>query len=88
LTQFVEPDLAAFGLAPPRATITVRDGGETKIALGDRNPPLTAVYVQVLPAPDVVLVGSIVKWEVDKIAALISRETVQTAEEADPTVPR
>lgn len=71
LTQFVEADLGAFGLAPPRGSIVLRGKEEATILLGDRNPPLTALYVQVLPAPDIVLVGSVLLWEYDKLLAEI-----------------
>lgn len=71
LTQFVEGDLGAFGLAPPRGSIVLRGAQEATIVIGDRNPPLTALYVQVLPAPDIVLVGSVLLWEYDKLLAEI-----------------
>jgi hypothetical protein len=75
LTRLVvidDPNLnrAEFGLAPPRALITVRDGEVHSIALGDRNPPLTALYVQVMPSSNIELVGAVLLWEFDKLAAL------------------
>jgi hypothetical protein len=88
LTQFVESDLAAFGLQPPRATLALRDGGETRLAFGDRNPPLTALYVQVLPAPDIAVVGSVVQWELDKLVAFVDREAGQAAHETGSPVRR
>lgn len=84
LTRLVvidEPDLnlAEFGLAPPRARVTLRDGGDRTItlALGDRNPPLTALYVQVLPGTNIVLAGAVLLWEFDKLVALSKTPPVQ-----------
>ncbi|HZR80144.1 MAG TPA: DUF4340 domain-containing protein [Candidatus Binatia bacterium] len=74
LTHFVESDLAAFGLDPPRGEVVLRDRGETHLSLGDRNPALTALYVRIAPSPDVVLAGSIVHWEFDRLADMVARE--------------
>ena len=63
-------ELSEFGLAPPRAFVTVRDGDVHSIALGDRNPPLTALYVQVMPSSNIELVGAVLLWEFDKLVAL------------------
>jgi Domain of unknown function (DUF4340) len=62
--------LEDFGLAPPRAMVTIRDGRGFVFAIGDRNPPLTALYVQVLPSTNIELVGSVLLWEFDKLVAL------------------
>jgi len=85
LTRLVvidEPDLdrAEFGLAPPRAIVTIRDGRVTSIALGDRNPPLTALYVQVLPEANIALVGSVLLWEFDKLVALSKTPPIEPRE--------
>ena len=89
LTQFVESDLAPFGLAPPLGKVTIRaDGRETAIAIGDRNPALTALYVQLLPAPDVVLVGSVVYWEFEKLVGSVRREAERADEGAEAAVAR
>ena len=82
LTRLVvidEPDanLAEFGLAPPRAVITIRDGKDLALAVGDRNPPLTALYVQVLPNSDIVLAGAVLLWEFDKLVALSKIQPVE-----------
>lgn len=61
---------AEFGLDPPRARLVLQDGKEVSLAIGDRNPPLTGLYVQVLPSPKIVLVGAVLLWEFDKLAAL------------------
>lgn len=73
LTQFVENDPGAFGLAPPRGSVALRGATAAEIRFGDRNPPLTALYVQVFPAPDVVLVGSVLLWEYDKLLGEVRR---------------
>lgn len=88
LTRLVEiagPDirLADFGLAPPRAAVTVRDGSGFSFAIGDRNPPLTALYVQVLPSSKIQLVGSVLLWEFDKLVALIKALPVEQREPTD-----
>jgi hypothetical protein len=66
-----------FGLDPPRALVSIRDGDVWSFALGDRNPPLTALYVQVLPETNIVLVGSVLLWEFDKLVALAKAQPVE-----------
>jgi hypothetical protein len=89
LTQFVESDLVPFGLAPPLGKVTIRaDGREATIAVGDRNPALTALYVQLLPDPAVVLVGSVVYWEFDKLVGSVRREAERADEGAEAAVAR
>lgn len=72
LEQVADPgaSLAEFGLDPPRATVVITADGEKRIAIGERNPALTGLYVQVAPDPHVLLVGAILQWELDKLAAL------------------
>lgn len=79
------PDVAAkdFGLDPPRAMVTIRDGRGIVLAIGDRNPPLTALYVQVLPSPTIELVGSVLLWEFDKLVALTRTLPVEQVERTD-----
>ena len=82
LTRLVvidEPDLsrAQFGLDPPRAVVTMRGDQEIAIAIGDRNPPLTALYVQLLPRTNIVLVGAVLLWEFDKLATLARTQPVE-----------
>ncbi|MBY0277940.1 DUF4340 domain-containing protein [Candidatus Binatia bacterium] len=88
LTRLVEiagPDvrLADYGLEPPRAAVTVRDGRGILFAIGDRNPPLTALYVQVFPSANIELVGSVLLWEFDKLVALIKTLPVEQREPTD-----
>jgi len=82
LTRLVvidEPDqnLAEFGLEPPRAVVTIRGGKEVTLALGDRNPPLTALYVQILPGTNIVLAGAVLLWEFDKLVVLSKTQPVE-----------
>jgi hypothetical protein len=76
--------LSEFGLDPRRGEIVVRNGDEAKIAIGDRNPPLTGLYVQVLPGPSVVMVGAVLLWEFDKLVALAPREPIWPSKETGP----
>lgn len=72
-----DANLAEFGLAPPRAIVTIRDGRVLSLAIGDRNPPLTALYVQILPEANITLVGSVLLWEFDKLVALSKTQPVE-----------
>lgn len=88
LTRLVEisgPDvrLPDYGLDPPRAAVTVRDGRGIMFAIGDRNPALTALYVQVFPSANIQLVGSVLLWEFDKLVALIKTLPVEQREPTD-----
>lgn len=75
--------LKDFGLDPPRAMVTIRDGRGFVFAIGDRNPPLTALYVQVLPSTNIELVGSVLLWEFDKLVALTKTLPVERRERTD-----
>lgn len=72
-----------FGLDPARAVVTIRDGRTLGFAIGDRNPPLTALYVQVLPSTKIELVGSVLLWEFDKLVALTKTLPVERRERTD-----
>ncbi len=63
-------DLADHGLDPPQSAveITRRDAPPVVLLVGRRNPPSTAVYVQLGPGGPVVLTGALLLWELDKIA--------------------
>jgi hypothetical protein len=84
LVEIGERPLAEFGLDPPRGQVILRNGGEVKIAIGDRNPPLTGLYVQVLPGPSVVMVGAVLLWEFDKLVALARREPIGPSKQTGP----
>jgi hypothetical protein len=61
-------DLADHGLDPPQAIVDLeRTGGDTiSVRIGNRNPPATAVYVQVGPSDHVTLTGALILWEIEK----------------------
>jgi hypothetical protein len=76
----VPTNLGDYGLDPPQRSITVtmrsgqpqgRGAGEATASLtllvGDRNPAWTGVYARVPPADRVVLIGSVLVWELDKL---------------------
>ena len=69
-------NLAEFGLDPPQGEIVLAsaDRKELRILLGDRNPPLTGLYVEVMPGGNVTLVGAVLRLELEKLAALASAE--------------
>ena len=61
--------LSEFGLQPPVARIMLQVEGEgTKtLTLGKNNPVQTSLYAQVNDAPQVVLVGSVIMWDMRKL---------------------
>lgn len=75
LTQFVDQDPAAFGLERPRGSFALGGDSGVRVDIGDRNPTLTAVYLRLPPQPDVVLVGSVLLWEWDKLLGAARRST-------------
>lgn len=61
--------LADFGLQPPAARIMIEVEGEGRriLALGENNPVQTSLYAQINENPQVVLVGSVVTWDMRKL---------------------
>ncbi len=61
--------LSEFGLDPPLARIVLEVQGEgTRIlAMGKNNPVQTSLYAQINEAPQIVLVGSVVVWDLRKL---------------------
>jgi hypothetical protein len=63
--------LGDYGLAPPARWVGVRLTGRplVRLELGASNPAGTAVYARRPPPADtgILLVGSIVQWEIDKV---------------------
>lgn len=61
---------ADYGLGPdaPRLEVSA-EGGPPVLALelGQHNPSETGVYARVVGRPEVVLIGSLLRWEVDKL---------------------
>jgi hypothetical protein len=67
--------LADYGLAPPAAHLRLLGtGGRTLLDLeiGDRNPSWTGFYARRTGEQEVVLVGSEVRWELDKLRNALS----------------
>ena len=71
---------AAKGMTPVKHVHNYRG---FVFAIGDRNPPLTALYVQVLPSTKIELVGSVLLWEFDKLVALTKTLPVERRERTD-----
>ena len=71
--------LAEYGLSPAVEQLRVLDGtGHELIALdiGNRNPAWTGVYARRAGTADVLLVGSLLRWELDKLRS--ARESTAT----------
>ncbi len=61
--------LSEYGLDHPtsRISLQMEGGGTRTIALGSHNPVQTSIYVQVNNVPRVVLVGSVILWDLRKL---------------------
>lgn len=61
--------LADYGLEPPVSQITVKVGDESvqSLAIGKHNPVNTSLYGLINRQPQIVLVGSIISWELRKL---------------------
>jgi hypothetical protein len=62
-------ELRDYGLAPPQGVLRLRIRGQQAplvLLIGDRNPPVTGVYVRIGEDGPVVLAGALVAWEFDK----------------------
>ena len=64
--------LSEYGLDRPTTSISLlfEDGNSRTLTLGSYNPGRTSVYTQVDDTPRVVLVGSVIRWEVRKLFLL------------------
>jgi len=62
-------ELSEFGLKPPIARILVEVEGEGAriLTLGKNNPVQTSIYAQINENPQVVLVGSVITWDMRKL---------------------
>jgi hypothetical protein len=68
----VDPDgreAEAYGLATPeRLRVLADDGRElTRVDVGQANPAGTALYARVGSRSEVVLIGAVLRWELDKL---------------------
>jgi hypothetical protein len=70
-----------LGIDEPTAEVTLRrvDGEPIRIVVGNRNPTLTGLYVQVFPGGHLSMVGSVLLWEVDKLAALVTAQPPESS---------
>ncbi len=62
--------LADYGLGQParRVRVTAADGTPVlTLEIGDRNPAWTALYARLGSRPEVVLLGGILRWELEKV---------------------
>lgn len=61
--------IVEFGLQPPvaRIVLEIEDEGSRILTLGKSNPVQTSLYAQVNETPQVVLVGSVIVWDMRKL---------------------
>jgi hypothetical protein len=61
--------LSEYGLKPPVSQVVLQVEGEgtRTLALGKHNPVQTSLYAQINESPQVVLVGSVVLWDMRKL---------------------
>ena len=62
-------ELSEYGLKPPKTQITVQvEGAEPQsLALGKHNPVNTSLYALVNQSQQVILVGSVISWDLRKL---------------------
>jgi Domain of unknown function (DUF4340) len=68
-------NLADYGLAPPAAHLRLLGAGNRPLLdleIGERNPAWTGFYARRAGEQAVVLVGSEVRWELDKLRNVLS----------------
>lgn len=68
-------DVADYGLDARAVTLAVFAGGRDalRLRMGDRNPAQTGVYVQSSGSQEVLVVGALLHWEVEKLHAMATR---------------
>lgn len=61
--------LSEFGLQPPvaRLLLEVEGAGVQMLTIGKNNPVQTSLYAQINETPQVVLVGSVINWDLRKL---------------------
>jgi hypothetical protein len=67
--------MADYGLDARATTLVISAAGSTVLSLrvGDRNPAWTGVYVQRSGSNDVVVIGALLHWELEKLHAMATR---------------
>jgi len=61
--------LSEYGLKPPTSQVSLKVEGEglRTLALGKHNPVNTSLYAQLNESPQIILVGSVVSWDLRKL---------------------
>jgi hypothetical protein len=69
--------LTEYGLEPPMSQIVLNVEGEgaQSIAIGKHNPVNTSLYAMVNQRPQIILIGSIISWELRKLMDAVSSST-------------
>lgn len=71
------PDVKSFGdfgLEPPSSRVAVVNGGQRQtVAVGDATPADNLMYVRIDERPEVLKVGVLFRFEVEKVAAYAGR---------------
>jgi hypothetical protein len=64
-----QTEIAQYGLQPPQTSIHLQlKGQETRsLTIGTRNPVQSSLYAQVNTAPQVILVGAVIAWDIRKV---------------------
>jgi hypothetical protein len=61
--------LSEYGLEPPRAHISIqlKDREKYTLVFGKNNPVNTSLYARVNNAPQIILIGSVISWDIRKL---------------------
>jgi hypothetical protein len=62
-----------FGSAATTLVVATRDAPVLQLQVGDRNPAWTGIYVRRTGSTEVLLVGALLHWELEKLHALATR---------------
>jgi len=77
IEQDRDDTLTDYGLQPPVSQITVKVEGEgnQSLTIGKHNPVNTSLYAIVNQQPQIILVGSIISWELRKLMDAVNTAT-------------
>jgi hypothetical protein len=69
------PDLTDYGFGSAATTLAVSAGAApiVQLQVGDRNPAWTGVYVRRTGSAEVLLVGALLHWELEKLRRVATR---------------